>query len=332
MTAEYLMRVSNPCQIFPNDLTGANKLYKQLASRWHPDRGGDQNVFVHLSSLYHRVVELISSGKYQVPGELQLSALDGTKYTIRYRNERDFELGKMYISETILFYLIEGEYKDLVKSALEVIGGIKYRDEKMKEEYRRYLPTIFKTFVTTDNKVGVVIGKTHDIYSLRDILNYFSGSLLDRHVAWIMSTLHNICCFLAYNKVAHNDISPDTYFISPAHHSGFLFGGWWYSSVGDQKLLALPVRTMNILSNRMKVKKQSSTKINLELIRLVGLELLGNKKGGKGIPKSLWNWLRFPSTGDAITDYRLWQDVLSESFGPRKFVKMEINEKKIFQY
>jgi hypothetical protein len=152
-----------------------------------------------------------------------------------------------------------------------------------------------------------------------------------------MSGLHNMTCYLDWADLSHNDISLDTYFISPKYHSGALLGGWWYTSKIGNKIIAVPNRTYQYMPMEVRKTKISSIKTDLELIRAVGRELLGDVTGtrlkqNEDIPKPLINWLVLPSpTGSAIKDYTLWQKVLTDSFGPRKFVNMEVAAEELYK-
>ena len=78
----------------------------------------------------------------------------------------------------------------------------------------------------------------------------------------------------------------------------------------------------------------STTKVDLESIRAIGREILGNRAGATidcdDLPKSMSDWMRFPSKSNAKEDFKNWQDVLIKSFGERKFVKFEINRSIIY--
>jgi hypothetical protein len=113
-------------------------------------------------------------------------------------------------------------------------------------------------------------------------------------------------------------------------------GGWWYASVIGEKMKAVPNRTYQYMPIDVKKSKIASSKTDLELIRSVGRELLGDISGIRlnqieGIPKPLINWLQLPSpTNSAIKDYGLWDKVLTESFGPKKFVKTELTSEELY--
>ena len=50
-----------------------------------------------------------------------------------------------------------------------------------------------------------------------------------------------------------------------------------------------------------------------------------------GVPKPIVNWLRLPSSGDAVKDYQIWSEkILNYAFGKRKFVKMELTSKELY--
>ena len=52
-------------------------------------------------------------------------------------------------------------------------------------------------------------------WRVSDFGGHFGGSLDPKHVAWIVSGMLNICCFLRINHKVHGDISLDNYFVHP---------------------------------------------------------------------------------------------------------------------
>jgi hypothetical protein len=337
MTSTSILKISNPCVLFPNDLAEAKNKFRELALEFHPDKNTEDTntVFAHINDLYKRAMEQIQSGVWEHPTQIIVSATDGKKYKINFLTKRSFELGQMYISDTMVAYFVEKKHSALFDNAKNTIKSFRYASDRMKEEAKRYLPELGKTFETVDGRLVMVIKKTPDLLCLRDVLAHFKA-FEPRHGAWIISTLHNFTCYLNYIGVSCNDISLDTYFISPEFHSGALLGGWWYATPVGKQLTSVPKRTYGLMPVDVKNNKTASIKTDLELIRAIGREILGDTTGLKlekmGIPKPIVNWLRLPSSGDAVKDYQIWsKKILDDAFGKRKFVKMELTSKDLYK-
>ena len=137
-------------------------------------------------------------------------------------------------------------------------------------------------------------------------------------------------------QISHNDLSLDTLFVCPEHHTVCVLGGWWYASTIGKKLKALPQRTIINAPSVLINSKLAMLETDPELVRLTGRELLGNANGvhlmlDTSIPRGLVSWLRLPGRGHAIKDYAEWRDkILPDSFGPRKFVKMTITTEDVY--
>ena len=205
----------------------------------------------------------------------------------------------MYVGLKNIMYVIDPAYEDLFRNGIKIIGQIKYPTSKFEEQFKRQMPKIIKS---TNSNIGfvAVMEKTEDLVLLRDLLNYLDNHKLPMvHVAWILSTLCNLACFLEMNKIAHGAISPDTFWITPKYHSGVLLGGWWYARNDGDKLIALPTESLTILPSKIFVDKKAKTEYDRTLIKTIGLECLGDtSKTGSTllkdmtIPKPILSWLR----------------------------------------
>jgi len=249
------------------------------------------------------------------------------EYTEDAKKRQIFELGEMYINSHNVTFSIENTHRDLFDNAVRTINGFKFASKRMGDQMVRFLPKIVKTFEVEDRLV-MVLEKSPDLILLRNVSDYFKGKMDPKHVAWILSSLHNLVCYFGYEKLSHNDISMDTYFISPEFHNGVLLGGWWYATELGKKMLAVPSRTFNLLPEDVKAKKGGDVKVDLDLIRAVGRELLGDPTGTKlsemkAAPEPMVNWLRLVTTGRPVDDYRIWKnEVIPESFGGHFFTPM----------
>lgn len=335
LTAENILQATRPEDLFSHD--ALKEEYRKLALKWHPDTCDHPNckdVFIQLDKLYKIGIDKISKGYWNFNGALRIESLSGHIYNIKYKYHEEFELGSMYISDNVLTYTVSKDYRKLYNNFIEKVSKFEFPNAKSREQMSKCLPSI-KLQCETKDYLVLCINKTPEVVPLSLLIKYFGGSIDPKHGAWIMSTLHNMLCFLHFNSIAHNDISTSTYFVSPKFHSGLLLGGWWYTSISDSKLLSVPARTYGFMSIKDKEKKTTNKSLNGELARDVCREVLGDSSGVRlvskfKVPKPFSDWIRLPG-GNAIQDYSVWQDVLTESFGPRKFIEMKVDYNKIFK-
>lgn len=338
LTAQDILRCTEPGEIFPEDAAGIKAEYARLAKLWHPDYNGNSaesnEVMIKINALYERAMELILSGKWRKPGFLRLHCRDGKTRELKYRSESAFELGTMYICDSVVAYIVESRFKELYTNAERRIKGLEFADANMKAEMAKYLPEIISQFETLDGKLGMVVKKDPDMLRLEDVLSYYNGKMPDRHVAWILGSLYNLACYLDYAGITINAISTASYFISPKGHCGAILGGWWFAVPAGTQMLGVPEKIYDILPPIVANTRRSSIQTDLEAIRLMGRELLGDRTGMRledfGVPEPLAVWLRGASAETAFEEYARWARVLDESYGVRKFVKMELDADKIY--
>ena len=100
----------------------------------------------------------------------------------------------------------------------------------------------------------------------------------------------------------------------------------------DKKLIGCTKEVYKLLPLKVKDTKICNDSIDLECIRYVGRSLLGDSVGTTlKEPEPMVKWLKLPSPKDAFDDYEKWQKVLTDYFGPRKFVKMELTADDIYK-
>lgn len=338
LTADSILAipVTAPEKLYTGDPNKAKEEWRMLSKQWHPDRpGGDDQVMAYINTLYNVALEKLRLGIWVTDNIARITTKSDKIFEIKYRRKHEFELGEMYVGDkTVVFAIAEDGY-DLVEEALYVIKNFKYVDAKMEKEFSRYLPSIYTVDETVDRKI-IVFKKTPDLLLLRDVLDHFNGAMDPKHAAWITSSMFNLACYLNYAGLTHNDISPDTYFISPEHHSGALIGGWWYSALLGRKLKALPSRTVMQVSEDIIDEKQASLIIDGELIRATSREMLGNIDGllitNPNIPRPLLAWLLKPATGEIVKEYKTWsKQILIDSFGKREYVELKLTADDLYQ-
>jgi hypothetical protein len=173
---------------------------------------------------------------------------------------------------------------------------------------------------------------------LRDAITKSTGKNFDsKHVAWVMSRLLSIACFLQINGQTHNGIAADAVFVSPAMHTALLAGGWWYAARENTALKGLPGTALDNVPHDVLSSGRATRRVDLELIRAVGRDLLGDPTGSlilrdKKVPKPMAHWLTNSTSGDAFEDFREWSDdVLKSSFGARRFVELKVSFSDVYQ-
>ena len=86
----------------------------------------------------------------------------------------------------------------------------------------------------------------------------------------------------------------------------------------------------SVMSVTAKGNKKSSYLTDLESVKLLGRQLLGKTNCRKlaldsTIPKAFVNFLVSGSSNDAYKEYAKWDKALTDSYGARKFIKMEVD-------
>lgn len=338
LSAEQLLAipVEEPERLFSKD--GMAVEWKRLRSKWYDRTGsgaGNDEVLQHVKALYERACDKLVDDTWSPPGVLRIRTTDGRRFELKYKAKDAFDLGEVYIGDTHVSYAFTYENEDLFKVASNIIQGFSFPDAKMKAEAARYLPEV-SAILRGEERLYLVLKKRPELIRLKDAIAHMGG-IDSKHVAWIMSRLYNIGCYLQLGgKLAHCDISPETVFIDPADHKVCLLGGWWYAQRLGVKLFAIPERTakLNIITDPKPVAKHEYT---AELIRALGRDALGDINGSKllmnkALKPAMVLWLRSPATSNALAEYKAWTDkVLKASFGERKFIVLDLKASDVYK-
>lgn len=331
-----------PEKLFSGDVQTAKTEYYILSRRWHPDLSKHPDaalVFQHVNKIYRTAQELIETDAWRGAGVLELPIAKSSEVfksrQLRYFKRASFELGDLYIGKTEIAWAVERQYADLFENARRQLKNFRFANAAMQTEIERSLPLRPEYFVTRERLI-MVLPKSADAILLEDLLDYLGGAIPAKHVAWIVGSLQNLCCYFDYHQIVHQDISPRTVFVSPEHHTAVLLGGWWYTSFANEKIRALPSRTTRTAPADVLRNKRADARVDLELIRQTGRELLGSKTNArltvdKNVPPAMARWLSGATSGLAVTDYQLWQNVLAMDFGKPRFCPLAINSSAIYR-
>ncbi len=326
-----------PEKLFSGDFTAAKMEYYALSRVWHPDRNSNREatvVFQHITELYRTARELIKTKSWNGAGILELSAERSRARKLEYFKRRRFELGEIYLGESEVAFAVERQFADLFENAKRQMENFRFANDSMRKEMARFLPAKPEYFAAPE-RLFMVLPKPADMILLEDLLDYLGGAIDARHVGWIENRLYNLACYFEYAGVVHQDISPRTVFVSPKFHAAVLLGGWWYARPAGEKIKALPNRTIKIAPPDVLRRKQADARVDLELIRRTGREMLGAKtdaqlKTDEKIPPAMARWFNGATSGSAVTDYELWNNVLEMDFGKPRFVRLEARPEAIY--
>lgn len=317
-------------EIFKNDVIKNKEIYKILVKQFHPDINNDsraEQAFKNIQTLYDEAKMKIKNGTWQTDKKIYLTSISGKKVSLKYLSVKSFELGKIYIADTHILYLIDKKYKRYYENAIKQIKSLKYKDSDMKNIFEKLVPKIKDSFETSNGEYVIVLTKSPNEYMLSDLLIKNKSKLTDRHVAWIISRLNNINCFLSYNNIVHNGITVDNCFINPDNHTISLYGGWWYSVLENQKMIGTTSEIFSIMPIKNKTEKIASRTTDTESIKYLAKKILYNEKS---TPKPFIYWLNLGASNNAIEDFKSWDDALIKSYGKRTFVSLDISKENIY--
>ena len=332
MEATEILSVTKCGDLFPYGDDEVKTKYKELVKKWHPDTNSNPdalNVFTKITELYDKALELLENGQWEKTNYILISKEDGKKIALNYDTYFDFELGTCYVTKTKIVYILGEDKEKYYNNAMQRINNLQYKDKKMEDDLSRFFPKIYQTFKTNNGEYVIVLDKTEDIYPLKKVYEYFGERIEDRHVAWIISRLCNLTCYLKFSGLVHNGININNCFISPKDHSILLIGGWWYTTKEEERMIGTTKDIFSIMSVSSKGSKKSSSLTDLESVKLLGRQLLGETNCRKlsldrSIPKPFINFLVGGSGNDSFEEFAKWDKALEASYGKRKFINMEI--------
>lgn len=330
--------VTEPERAFSNDRAECESERHLLLKKWHPDVSKDPKateVFQQIGLLFKAAIKKLENGTWTLPDQITFTDRYDRKFNMKYRRAHDFELGKMFVGETNLLFAVDSKYDQLYANGVLLMQGFKYASPDMQKEMERFLPKC-KTLIQGISHEYVVVGKTTDVVLLRDLFTHHNGKLPAKHVAWIVSSMLNIVCYLDWAELSHNAISMDTFFVSPEHHGGLLLGGWWYATAFGSKLTQVPNRTAELMSSMQRHSRLADRTLDQDLVRATARELLGDPAGTRlrsdpEVPIALADWLLTSASEKPVKDYSIWLNkVLPAAFGKRRFQKLDVTPTDIY--
>lgn len=342
LTLEKILSAKLPGDLFssPNNM---DREFKELSMLWHPDKHPDNDqVMCKINIIRDLAKKQIELNIWEKTGSKHIKLLDGKSLYINYRLQRDTEFGQVFLCDSNIIYLVNNTCLDLYDNFIKKTNSFKFPSTKIKDDIEKSLPKVSTKFELENKQKIIVVTKNDDLFSLKDIQTYYNENIPIRHVAWILSSLYNLSCYLSYAHIVHNAITLENYFICPRLHSGALLGGWFYACDRDSKMIGMNKEIFSILPFSVKNSKLASHLTDLESIKLIGRTLLGHKGVAKmrfisedskkeATPKPMIDFLTSLSSNKSVDEYKSWGQVLKDSFGEKKFVEMSIEKDSFYK-
>lgn len=341
-----ILAAKTPEDLFICDRDAIRARFRELALAWHPDRNrGNAEaaaVFKHVGILYEAAIDKLESGYWDGSKHCLIKFADGSRQEVKFLVRRPFELGSCLVGSDHVTWLVDAKHKTLVENFVQRTK-FNYATDSMKNQISKCLPQNAALSRLSDGRFKLSISKTPEHICLRDVMDYYRGSIDHRHARWVMSTAYNTLCYLSVSGLVHHDISPDSYFIHPELHEGALLGGWFHAKAAGQAITSVPTRTAGFLPWRVRTQKIASSQTDLDLIRALGREMIGNEKQ-LDMPDPFRKWLGAltpePKRGMlAISQYGEWLRMLDDCEpmalrGPskkRKFVVLDLTADMVYK-
>lgn len=228
MTPSQILSIptNQPWKLFKNPSNFVEDC-RALRSKWFPDTNKDplaSQVMAHINVL---IDAWRSNPTLQVP----------------FLSEHDIPgVGQCIVSSDRIVYKFRSDADDFRQNMLH--QKFPFPDENMRKNFENLFPK-FDMIDVND----VAIKKPTSQLNLEDVLQSQGGQLPPVHVAWILSRLYNLACYLSYSKIAHVDLSPKNLYVDPKMHSIHLYGGWWYAKNFSLKALGAPKWVVDLSSD-----------------------------------------------------------------------------------
>lgn len=330
-TADEILNANKCGDIFSRgDADSIKSEYRQMARAYHPDictlpNAGE--VFSKLHKLYDTALALLEKGEWEVSNLFEVRDTTGRRYSTKYLKSFDFELGTAYIADLSLTYLFNQEHTVFFENAITQIKELRYANANMEKEFSRLMPKIKYSFKTNDGRYCLILDKTPDVFLLTDVLDYYGGHIPDRHAAWIISRLCNLCCFFDYLGITHNGLVIQNCLISPQYHSLLPLGGWWYAMPQGKRLLGVPKAVYDVMPVKAKSDKISAIGTDLEAAKQIGRQI--SDMGAT--PTAIKQFLEAGASSKAKDDFSKWNAALDKAYGERKFIEMRVSKSDIYR-
>lgn len=308
------------------------KAYHSYVKLIHPDVCDDpraQDAFVILKEYYEY------ASKHQ--GSLNVSyCMTGQKILLHKALDiQAFELGARYVTNDRVIYLLDTDKEKYWNNYVDMVTGMRKKldyigNKDIQKYYYPLIPDIQNKWQTQKSKrFGIEVKKPPNEYPLDLFMKAYKDDLGGRDVAWIISRMINLCCFLRWSgyPIVLNGFTESNLFINPDKHSLHIYGGWWYATPVGEKMIGTSKDIYACMDYKTKTDHISTQLTDMECVRAIARRIT---EGNVDIQKSMLDWIHSGSLDDPIEENRRWDKALEQAYGPRKFIKFTADPAKIY--
>lgn len=296
----------------------------------------DRELFEQFQTMFAALLEKGEEGAKAEEGfwieaeRRELTREDGETIVIDCLWQMKSDCAVVYVAKNHVIYTFEKEYEAYADRYINMGSEITYPSREMEKELKNYIPEAAVSCRLADGGVLVAVKKQQGVYPLKLL-----GLLLDRHVAWIISRLENLCCLLSYNGMVLNGLTVDNLFVSPASHQIYLYGGWWFAGYENDRMNGISADVRKCIYRKYLDKKRCHHSTDLESLRFVAIKLLGcetreDVKEIPNLPAAFCDFLLEPAEESAAADFAYWDRTLEKSYGERKFIPLPVTEEELY--
>lgn len=324
-----ILTCETPEKLFPSDEQEGEAMYRRLVKEHHPDYAVDDadrarrtTVTTHLTLLMREARKKWKSGIWVDPKRFVF--VEGEK-TLRLpllaRHQTDY--GELLVAESVIGYVFGEQNLDLCQIAQQR-SSLVFDTPDAAVKYKN---PVARSGTAGSSKV-LFYSKTPADLLLKDVIAH--GPVETRSACWMISRMFNILAALHRAKLMHGALLPENLVVNPADHTMFLLGGYCFSAEFGTKLVALPSAALRYLPSSVKAKKVATPLVDLECLKLTGRSILGDPSGSKlrsraDVPAQISLFLNSPASESVHAEWEAWDRVLTDSYGPRKFVEMKLS-------
>lgn len=306
-----------------------------LWRRWHPDvcaAAEAAAVAARIGALRDAALARLQRGIWSGPGEAAWRSADGDLLRVDFLRSDRSEMGQACLCRDHLLLLADPPVEAFRQAFLRAVRSLPWAGPAMQQELEPWLPQTVSERRLDDGRGVLRLGKRRELIRLRDLQDHLGGRLDGRQVAWMVSRMLGLCCYLAFAGLTHNDIGPHSLFVDPARHGLALLDGWWYAAPAGARLLGLPRRTLEALPPWLAGGPTAEPRLDLVRVRSLALDLLGpGATTDPGVPAALLEWCFQAPEGDAFADFRAWRTRwLPACYGPPTFAELPVTAAAVY--
>lgn len=340
-SAEEILAASRPRDIFTMDFSVIESEKEEYLSRFKPEPYNTVRNFMvaqKVTLLYRQAIRILNGEEENL--SLVISDPDGNVHSFDCEYIYDIKLGKMYVSESHVIFLIDERNEKYYRNYIEKATKLPKLNKKVWQNIQYMLPDITHHFKCSNGDFAIIIKKPCKIYPLREILNYFEGALAPEYVASIMTRLYNFVCYIDVVGLNHNGIVLDSLFFAPGKvvEEGEsytvddmrivgVYGGWFFTTGSAEVICGMPREVYELIPAECKKTGFSNFEVDELSIKRLAKELLGAGKVGENkIPYVLVEWLNTTSVqNNSYEEYVAWEKVRNQAFDGHRFIPMDVS-------